>query len=219
MPQNHKVKQGECLSSIAKKYGFIDYRIIYDYGENAAFKQKRPNPNIIFPGDVIVIPDHDVKELSKPTEQTHNFVLDAHPVKLRLVVKDDEDKPLANMKYELKVGDATFNGTTDGSGKIEQVIQADDTTAELVLSSAEGENQNVVGIFKLELGHLDPVEEASGVQARLNNLGYDCGKVDGIIGPKTQEAISHFQSQNGLPETGHADAATKNKLKQLHDWE
>jgi len=156
MPQNHKVTQGECLSSIAKKYGFNDYRIIYDDGANAAFKQKRPNPNIIFPGDIIVIPDHELKEVPKPTEQTHNFVIEPHPVKLRLVVKNDEDKPFANMKYDLKVGSATFSGTTDGGGKIEQVIQPDDSSAELVLYPGEGENKNIVGIFKMDLGHLDP---------------------------------------------------------------
>jgi len=219
MPQNHKVTQGECLSSIAKKYGFNDYRIIYDDGANAAFKQKRPNPNIIFPGDIVVIPDHEIKEVPKPTEQTHNFVLEPHPVKLRLVVKNDEDKPFANMKYDLKVGSATFSGTTDGGGKIEQVIQPDDSSAELVLYPGEGENQNVVGIFKMDLGHLDPVEEATGVQARLNNLGFDCGKVDGIIGQMTQGAITAFQKHYGLTETGHADSSTKNKLKELHDWE
>ena len=77
----------------------------------------------------------------------------------------------------------------------------------------------MITVFKLELGHLDPVAEATGVQARLNNLGFFCGKVDGIIGPMTQEAFKAFQEKNGLSETGTADQATRNKLAQLHDWE
>lgn len=55
MPE-HTVKAGECLSSIAASYGFRDYRTICDHPSNAAFRAKRPNPNLIYPGDVVMIP-------------------------------------------------------------------------------------------------------------------------------------------------------------------
>ena len=219
MPQKHKVKQGECLSSIAKKYGFIDYKTIYDDPANAAFKQKRPNPNTIFPGDVIVIPDNEVKEVDKPTEQAHKFVLNKDKVQFQIIVKDDDGNPMANRKYELKIEEKSFSGTTDGSGKLVHDIPAEAASGELAIYSGEGETQSVVTVFKLDIGHLDPVQEATGVQARLNNLGFDCGKVDGVVGPVTQEAIRAFQEKNGLSVTGSADTATKNKLAQLHDWE
>ena len=35
MPRNHKVAQGDCLSSIAKKYGFPDYKVIWDDGHSS----------------------------------------------------------------------------------------------------------------------------------------------------------------------------------------
>jgi len=219
MPRNHKVAQGDCLSSIAKKYGFPDYKVIWDDGANAQLKQKRQNPNILFPGDIVVILDIELKQLDKSTEQTHNFVLDAGTVKLQLIVKDDEDKPYASCRYELKIDDKKFDGTTDGSGKIVQDISADATSGEIALYSKDGETENVITVFKLELGHLDPVAEATGIQARLNNLGFFCGKVDGIIGPMTGDALKAFQEKNGLSVTGAADEATKNKLSQLHDWE
>jgi hypothetical protein len=219
MPQNYKVKQGDCLSSIAKTYGFPDYKVIWDDGANAELKQKRKNPNILFPGDIVVIPDLDLKQVDKAVEQTHNFVLDLGTVKLQLIIKDDEDKPYANCKYDLKVGEKTFTGNTDGSGKIQQEIPADASSGEVAIYQKSGETESVITVFALELGHLDPVTEASGVQARLNNLGFFCGKVDGIIGPMTEEALKAFQEKNGLTITGSADAATKNKLAQLHDWE
>ena len=53
----HTVKKGETLGGIAKANGFKSFREIYDHPDNAAFKAKRPNPNLIFPGDVLVIPD------------------------------------------------------------------------------------------------------------------------------------------------------------------
>lgn len=215
MPSNHKVSQGECLSSIAKRYGFTDYRVIYNHPSNAAFKQKRPNPNVIFPGDIIVIPDNELKEEPGATEKKHVFKLKRDEVKLRLIVKDDQDNSFANTRYELKIDDLRFTGKTGGDGKIEQEIPADARTGELAVFPSD----DVVAIFSLELGELDPVEENTGVQARLNNLGFHCGAVDGMIGPMTQGAIRSFQKKNGLPETGNADTATRNKLKQVHDWE
>jgi lysozyme family protein/peptidoglycan hydrolase-like protein with peptidoglycan-binding domain len=47
------------------------------------------------------------------------------------------------------------------------------------------------------------------VQQSLNKLGADPRLVeDGKSGPRTKEAISRFQQQNGLPDTGVPDAAT-----------
>ena len=219
MPQNHKVKQGECLSSIAKKYGFPDYKVIWDDGANAQLKEKRKNPNMLFPSDIVVIPDLELKQLDKSTEQKHNFVLDAGTVKFQLIVKDDEGKPYANCKYDLKIDGKEFTGTTDGSGKFEQEIPAEAANGEVAIYETKEGTESVVTVFKLELGHLDPVAEATGVQARLNNLGFFCGKIDGIVGPMTQEAIKAFQEKNGLSATGTADESTRKKLSQLHDWE
>jgi LysM domain len=53
----HTVRTGETLATIARKYGHSDWKTIYDHPANAEFQRKRPNPNIILPGDVIFIPD------------------------------------------------------------------------------------------------------------------------------------------------------------------
>jgi len=41
--------------------------------------------------------------------------------------------------------------------------------------------------------NLPPVKYLTGVQARLNNLGYGAGPVDGINGPRTKSAVKRFQ--------------------------
>lgn len=48
------------------------------------------------------------------------------------------------------------------------------------------------------------------VQRRLRLLGYDLGKseIDGIMGPKTKEAIMKFQQDRGLLATGEVDEET-----------
>jgi hypothetical protein len=53
----HVVKKDETLSSIARTYGFDDWRTIYYHEGNNAFRLKRPDPDVIFPGDELFIPD------------------------------------------------------------------------------------------------------------------------------------------------------------------
>ncbi|MFL9824765.1 TIGR02594 family protein [Rhodoplanes sp. SY1] len=50
------------------------------------------------------------------------------------------------------------------------------------------------------------------VQARLRELGFDPGPLDGEYGPLTRAAIETFQRSRGLPVTGTADAATRRGL-------
>jgi len=56
MTTYHTVKPGENLSVIARKYGLKSWKDIYRYDANEKFRDKRPNENLIFPGDVVVIP-------------------------------------------------------------------------------------------------------------------------------------------------------------------
>ena len=45
-------------------------------------------------------------------------------------------------------------------------------------------------------------EDIAELQSRLNSLGFDCGKVDGIFGPFTEMAVIDFQHNRGLAEDG-----------------
>jgi N-acetylmuramoyl-L-alanine amidase len=211
----HIVEQGECLAGIARQYGFTDYRKVYDHPQNAQLKQDRPNPNILLPGDQIFIPDKDLKQHSGSTEKRHSFKLDAEKTQLRLVIADTDGNPYGGNRYELKVGAEVFKGTTGSDGLIEQTISADAEAGELTVWWTEGPPP-ITCTWTLDIGHLDPVEEVSGVQARLNNLGFNSGGVDGILGPKTNSAIQAFQDANGLVVDGIAGPQTQAKLIQLH---
>ena len=52
-------------------------------------------------------------------------------------------------------------------------------------------------------------EAVSRLQARLKELGYYTGSVDGVAGSGTVNAIKAFQKKNGLSQTGTADADTQ----------
>lgn len=62
----HVVKAGETLSAIAVHYGFGSWQELYEHQANAEFRSKRPDPDLIFPGDVINIPAKD--EASAPPQ-------------------------------------------------------------------------------------------------------------------------------------------------------
>jgi peptidoglycan hydrolase-like protein with peptidoglycan-binding domain len=46
------------------------------------------------------------------------------------------------------------------------------------------------------------------LQRALNRKGFNVGAVDGVMGPKTQQALSQFQQKNGLSVTGQLDRKT-----------
>ncbi len=52
----------------------------------------------------------------------------------------------------------------------------------------------------------------SAAQAELDKRGYDSGPADGVIGPRTREAVTKFQADQGLTQSGELDAITLEKL-------
>jgi peptidoglycan hydrolase-like protein with peptidoglycan-binding domain len=50
------------------------------------------------------------------------------------------------------------------------------------------------------------------VQLTLKDSGFDPGPIDGILGPKTRDAIKKFQIKNDLEPTGEIDEQTINQL-------
>ena len=50
------------------------------------------------------------------------------------------------------------------------------------------------------------------VQLTLKDSGFEPGPIDGILGPKTRDAIKRFQIKNELEPTGEIDKQTINQL-------
>ncbi|MGH7766520.1 MAG: peptidoglycan-binding domain-containing protein [Candidatus Binatia bacterium] len=55
-------------------------------------------------------------------------------------------------------------------------------------------------------------EEVKKIQQALKEKGQDPGPIDGVMGPKTKEALKAFQQQQGLKVTGSLDEQTKKAL-------
>ncbi|MCK4823593.1 peptidoglycan-binding protein [bacterium] len=203
----HTVKQGECISSIANKYGFF-WETLWNLSENTELKQKRKEPNILHPGDEVFIPEKEAKTESCATEQQHRFRKKGLPAKLRIRILHNNE-PVGEAEYALAVEGKHYEGQTDADGWIEQPIPPDAREGTLLLRDKAYE-------FDLLLGNLDPLDEVSGIQGRLKNLGFDPGPVDGKMGPRTNGALREFQEMYGLEITGQSDDPTKEKLKETH---
>jgi peptidoglycan hydrolase-like protein with peptidoglycan-binding domain len=55
---------------------------------------------------------------------------------------------------------------------------------------------------------LPPDEVVANIQSELQRCGYYYDAVDGILGPRTQEALIRYQRDHGLPVTGGIDQET-----------
>ncbi len=215
MPIKHIISQGECLSSIAKNYGFDDWKVIYNYSENAGFKQKHPNPNIISPGEELNIPDLDGRGETGQTDKRHTFEIKDDKTLLRIIVKDMKDNPFGSKKYKLTLASLPpLTGSTGGDGLIEQEIEASMESGKLEVF-IHGENEPPT-VWELLIGHLDPCIKKSGQQARLNNCGFESGSVDNIDGPITQGAVKRFQTKYTLKVDGVVGSETRPKIEEIH---
>ncbi len=230
MPTNYSVEQGDCLASIAQKFGFQNWRLIYDDPSNAEFKKARPDPNVLQPGDVVVIPEKKLSKKSAPAkpEQRNKYQVTVAKTLLRIKVEDEDEKPLAGKKYELRLGDDVRKGSTDGDGIVEVKVPPALTKAKLLVFDGDQETGPLY-VWDVAIGHLDPIESLSGVKARLNNLGYFCGDdmpapaaSDGDdagapeLDPLTTLAVAGFQEVQGLERTSKLDDATRKKLVEIH---
>ena len=207
MAHVHVVQQGDCFSSIAVKNGFLE-ETLWNHPSNSELKNKRRNPNTLFPGDEVIIPDIELKEYPAPTENKHIFEVKREKITFSLQVLKN-DQPAANEEYLLTVDGSRVTDVTDGDGWIHQPIKAAARKGKLVIANAELE-------YELRFGYLDPVEEKSGVQSRLRNLGHYFGEKDKDNDYLMEAALHGFQRKHGLPETGASDAATKAKLEEVH---
>ncbi|MEM1432906.1 MAG: peptidoglycan-binding domain-containing protein [Pseudomonadota bacterium] len=125
-------------------------------------------------------------------------------MKIRVRMLDEFNEPRSNLQFDVRIDDVLQACSSDGNGLVEVEVPAVTKTVELLL-----EDENI----PLEVGAIDPLEEPSGVQARLNNLGYFCGAIDGVVDTLTENAIREFQREHDLEVTGAADDQTLAALR------
>ena len=114
---------------------------------------------------------------------------------------------MACMPCTLEIEGNIYRLTTSNEGLVEQEIPANARQGKLSIGDME---------VPIRVGYMDPVEEVSGQQARLNNLGYDVGEVGTADEERMRLALEEFQFEQGLNVSGACDAQTRARLVEVH---
>ncbi len=206
--KNHIVRDGECLSSIAVNEGFL-WETIWNHPSNSELKNLRKDPNILYPGDVVVIPAREPKELSRASDAAYSFVKKGTPAKVRLQLLQ-EGEPRASVSFIFDVDGKTTKGKTDSEGYLTVFVAPNASHGKLYILDQE----KVAEEYAIKLGHLDPLHEIEGIQKRLSNLGFHCPLSEKLDEP-TKAAISAFRAKHKL-KNGEIDSEFSKKLKTIH---
>lgn len=204
------------MSTIARRYGFDDWTVLYDHPANASLKKRRSNPNALVPGDVVAIPEPVPATFERPLGAWHTLKIKREKPRLRVRLTSNEGKTFANRPYQLTVMGRERYGSTDGDGMLDEPVPFGTTSATVSIHLDDVDPPQDI-VWRLAVGHLDPVEKISGVQARLRNLSYYTGPVDGRLSDALRAAIGNFQIDQGIEQTEQLDDATISALASAHD--
>lgn len=87
----YEVRRGDTLGKIARRFGLPSWRALYDHDANEAFRERRPNPNLIMPGDVVRVPARHC-DATAPGARVE-FPLSAASPFHALVRRHDDERP------------------------------------------------------------------------------------------------------------------------------
>lgn len=205
----HIVREGECISSIAKTTGHFWHTIWEDAG-NSVLRETRRQPNVLLPGDRVVVPPIRRKDEPGQSETRQRFVRRGEPSHFAVRVLD-QDLPRANEPFSLVIdGGKPITGMTDPEGKLDVPISGSARAAVLTIG-AEPDALT----FTFNLGGLPPIASWEGVQARLRNLGLSCNET-GERDEQTIDALNEFRHSVDLPRSDDIDDATRSELLRKH---
>ncbi len=207
----HVVRQGETLASIVGRNGgrADDAAAAWKDSTNDDLRQLRGDSSVLFPGDVIYVP-----ELKQPwlpasvgAKNSYTATIPVETVKIAI----GGEKPLAGEPYVIHGLGADIPGTTDGSGMVTVDVPINRRFFILELT-----NQGYS--YRVLVGHLDPVTEPSGVRQRLSNLGYTSVLAQAAFGSSGNGiGLLAFQIANGTGSGGaNGDEQTTAALKKAH---
>lgn len=137
-----------------------------------------------------------------------SYVLRCIPkVFLRLALRDHNNNPVSDTACTLVLKWGELDLTTDSDGRLETELKEGTNEGRLRFDDIE---------IPLQIQPLAEPDTTEGIQARLNNIGFDVGTIDGKLGSHTRLGIEEFQCENDLTVTGEADSATVDKLREVH---
>jgi hypothetical protein len=208
------VRQGDYLVKLAFVHGF-DAEEVWNDAKNDEIRGRREDHNILAPGDIVYLPVKERKGLPIVKGATNKYTATVPRVEVALVFQDSEGNPMTKEPCEI-LGLGSFGQTlreTDGDGQL--LLKVPVSTRELTIHFPR---KNVT--HRVLVGDMDPVDGKSGIQKRLQNIGFwhggpaDDGDGDGDV--FMQGALRSFQANSGVDSSGVLDDATRQAILDTH---
>lgn len=199
------VRQGEYLKNIAWRHGIPKDNIWYQ-PKNESLRAERPDPNLLNPGDVMFVlpPKRNARVVRLGSENQYLTVVVRVSVKVEL--HDAKGTPYAVLPFVVEGVTESIRGSTDGAGVVKFEAPIDCESVILRLPTLQR-------VLRVDIGHLDPVSEESGVRTRLEHLGYLRPSAEASA---LTDAVRVFQGERGLEVTGDLDDDTRAALVKTH---
>lgn len=162
------------------------------------------------PIDILARPGEPVRV---PTGASYRFILG--DAVFRVILRDDDGEPFAGKRYRLHVDRKTLEGTTGPAGEIEHLIPPGATEAS-VEAFLDDDAPGTAERWTIALAPLASIEDPTGIQQRLRNLGFYEGEITGALDDPTRDALAEFQDWIGHPDAkGELDEPTRAALAAL----
>jgi N-acetylmuramoyl-L-alanine amidase len=166
--QPYVVKQGEYLAQIAYEQDF-DADSVWQDSANDEIRKLRPDPNILFGGDVLYVPDKtntDPKAHSLAIGSLNSFAAPPAPTaKLCIHFRSGSKAAHPSMAFVIEELEELTGLSTDGDGVA--TIQVPVSLAIATLRFVDTGDR-----YELAVGHIDPIDTLSGMAQRLTNMGF-----------------------------------------------
>ena len=202
----YKVKKGDNLWNIVKAAGFPakDWEKIYRAPYNEKFRKLRPDPNIIQPGDVFVLPKYNGAEMgkiairmmeaeSKLAELAKKRLKLQGEIKKLLKEREPDLKKIEQLKKEAKaleqLADDAANECSDqwsclGAGAISQKFSNKAKAARREIESIK-KNMDIKGTKK--------------ALEKMDKLLVEAGKEEDRVRAELKKLIVEFEKANKVP--------------------
>lgn len=228
MVRKYVVQQGDTLLSLFSKLGMLDFDVFWDHPDNRTVRERYDETGRLRVGDEVSVPAEAVT-VKLQTGKHHTVVINGPKTELVLLLESPRGLAFANSPYEITIGARKIEGTTDGDGVLRERVPLTRKEAVLRLTPAPELRQQAaeacsadespdcaseVYEWRLQLSEQLALDVA-GAQARLNNLGFQAGVVDGELGPLTEAALRDFQTQNDITEDEPLGEQTCARLNEL----
>lgn len=132
----HTVKKGENLDKIAKSYGIKNFKAIYDDPVNAKFRRQRKNPDLIQPGDKIIIPNFALTKEKRKSLSSLIATIEER-IKRMETLKKEQQKTTATLASEIKKGQRDFKKTANAVDGAALVLNILGSVAKITVKGAK----------------------------------------------------------------------------------